>query len=72
MQCPKCKSATRVTETRTGEQSNRRRRACQGPGCDFKFWTIELIIGRVFDFRLVMGPMGPQVITQAKKTPDES
>lgn len=61
MRCPTCKGQTRVTETRHGDQVGRRRRACTE--CDFKFWTVELIVGRAFDFKLIMGPKGPQVVT---------
>lgn len=62
MQCPKCKDATRVTETRPGDQVIRRRRACVGQACGFRFWTVELTIGRSFDFKLIMGPKGPTVV----------
>jgi hypothetical protein len=48
-----------------GESVVRRRRACLAEGCTFKFWTVELIIGRTFDFKLIMGPMGPQVFAAA-------
>jgi hypothetical protein len=48
-----------VIETRVQGLAVKRRRGCKA--CEIKVWTIELVVGRTFDFRLKLGPQGLEV-----------
>lgn len=61
MLCPQCRLQSRVLDTRQGDAVIRRRRACSDEDCGFKWWTVELPIGRTFDFKLKLGPKGLEV-----------
>jgi transcriptional regulator NrdR family protein len=63
--CPQCKKSSRVLDTRQAESVVRRRRECLDKGCAYKWWTVEMRIGRIFPFTVLLGPNGPEI---AKKT----
>lgn len=65
MICPACRTQARVGETRVLGMFVRRKRYCTSESCDFHWSTIEIPVGKTFDFRIKVGPGGLEVARKA-------